>query len=136
MNRAISLFPIVKQVQAQTKEWKTISEHCVVNDVATLQGIGCLLANVLSVALRLLGLAGLVMIIYAAFNLLMSAGKSQKVEEAKNTITFAIIGIILALSAFIIVNLIANFTGVSVVKEFTIPSSEENWLLSTPTPTP
>ena len=136
MNRAISLFPIVKQVQAQTKEWQTISEHCVINDVATIQGVGCLLANVLSVVLRLLGLAGFVMIIYAAFNLLMSAGNSQKVEELKKTITFAVIGIIVALSAFIIVNLIANFTGVSLVKEFTIPSSEKNWVSPTPTPIP
>jgi len=136
MNRAISLFPIVKQVQAQTKEWQTISEYCVINDVATIQGVGCLLANVLSVVLRLLGLAGFVMIIYAAFNLLMSAGNSQKVEELKKTITFAVIGIIVALSAFIIVNLIANFTGVSLVKEFTIPSSEKNWVSPTPTPIP
>lgn len=134
MNRAISLFPIVKQVRAQTKEWQSISEHCVVDGVATIQGIGCLLANVLSVALRLLGLAGFVMIIYAAFNLLMSAGNSQKVEESKKTITFAIIGIILALSAFIIINLIASFTGVSLVKEFTIPSSQKDWFVPTPTP--
>ena len=75
MNRAISLFPIVKQVQAQTKEWQTISEHCVINDVATVQGVGCLLANVLSVVLRLLGITGFVMIVYAAFNLLMSRRK-------------------------------------------------------------
>lgn len=134
MNRTISLFPIVKQVQAQTKEWKTISEYCVVDDVATIQGIGCLLANVLSVVLRLLGIAGFVMIVYAAFNLLMSAGNSQKVEESKKTITFAVIGIIVALSAFIIINLIASFTGVSLVKEFTIPSSQKDWISPTPTP--
>lgn len=134
MNRTISLFPIVKQVQAQTKEWKTISEHCVIDDVATIQGIGCLLANVLSVVLRLLGIAGFVMIVYAAFNLLMSAGNSQKVEESKKTITFAVIGIIVALSAFIIINLIASFTGVSLVKEFTIPSSQKDWISPTPTP--
>jgi len=127
MNKTFSLFPIVKPVQAYTKQWQDISEYCVINDVATIQGIGCLLANILAVTLRLLGLAGFVMIIYAAFTMLLSAGKSQQVEKSKNTITFAIIGIILALSAFIIVNLIANFTGISLVKSLTIPSSEKQW---------
>lgn len=127
MNKPFSFFPIVKQAQAYTKEWQDISEYCVVNDVATIQGIGCLIANILAVTLRLLGLAGFVMIIYAAFTLLLSAGKSQQVEKSKNTITFAIIGIIMALSAFIIVNLIANFTGVSLIRTFTIPSSEKQW---------
>ncbi len=127
MNKSFSFFPIVKQAQAYTKEWQDISEYCVVNDVATIQGIGCLIANILAVTLRLLGLAGFVMIIYAAFTLLLSAGKSQQVEKSKNTITFAIIGIIMALSAFIIVNLIANFTGVSLIRTFTIPSSEKQW---------
>lgn len=127
MNKSFSFFPIVKQAQAYTKEWQDISEYCVVNDVATIQGIGCLIANILAVTLRLLGLAGFVMIIYAAFTLLLSAGKSQQVEKSKNTITFTIIGIIMALSAFIIVNLIANFTGVSLIRTFTIPSSEKQW---------
>jgi hypothetical protein len=68
------------------------------------------------------------MIIYSAFNLLLSAGKSQEVEKSQKTITFAIIGIILALSAFIIINIIASFTGIDLIKSFTIPGSQKNWL--------
>jgi threonine/homoserine/homoserine lactone efflux protein len=79
------------------------------------------------VVLTLIGIAGFVMIIYAAFNLLLSAGKSQEVEKSKNTITFAIIGLILALSAFIIINLISSFTGIDFIKSFVIPGSQKDW---------
>lgn len=130
---------IVKQVYAQeTKPWEEISQGCVSQDhinsatgevikVATIQGIGCLLANVLSVALTLLGIVGFIMIIYAAFNMMVMGGNSQATEKSKNTITFAIIGIILALSSFIILNLISEFTGVEIIKNFSIPGSGKNW---------
>lgn len=118
----------IEQAYAQeTKPWAEISEGCVNSDVATIQGIGCLLANVLSVALTLLGIVGFIMIIYAAFNMMVMGGNSQATEKSKNTITFAIIGIILALSSFIIVNLIAEFTGVELIKNFSLPGSGKNW---------
>jgi len=128
MNNNFSIFPIVKPVQAQTDHWVYINENCVKDGTATIQGIGCMLANVLSVVLTLIGMAGFVMIIYAAFTMLLSAGKSQQVEKSKNTITFAIIGIILALSAFIIINLLASFTGIDEIRTFLIPGSEKDWL--------
>ncbi len=118
---------IIKQAYAQTQEWTSISPGCVNAEVATIQGFGCLLANVLSVALTLLGIVGFVMIIYAAFNMMVMGGNSQATEKSKNTITFAVIGIILALSSFIIINLIADFTGVSTIKDFSIPGSGKNW---------
>lgn len=127
MNKNFFLFPLVKPVQAQTESWENINPNCVINGTATIQGIGCLLANVLSVVLTAIGLTGFVMIIYAAFIMLTSAGKSQQVEKSKNTITMAIVGIIIALSSFIIINLIANFTGISIFKTLTIPGSSTNW---------
>ena len=121
------MLPLVKPVQAQTESWEDINPNCVVDGTATIQGIGCLLANVLSVILTVIGLTGFVMIIYAAFIMLTSAGKSQQVEKSKNTITMAIVGIIIALSSFIIINLIANFTGISIFKTLTIPGSSTTW---------
>ena len=128
MNKILAALKIVKPVQAQTQDWEQINSGCVVDGVASIQGIGCLLANVLSVALTLLGLTGFVMIIYAAFNWMLSGGKSQEVEKSKNSITFAIIGIILALSAFIIINLLAEFTGIKLIKQFSIPGSKTDWM--------
>lgn len=90
-------------------------------DVATIQGLQCLVGNVLTVAIRVIGLAGFVMLIYASFRLLMAGSNSKATESAKNTLTFAIFGLVVALSAVIILNLIAAFTGVDIIKQFVIP---------------
>lgn len=115
------------QASSQPQPWEAINAGCVDSEVATIQGIGCLLANVLSVTLTVLGIAGFIMIIYAAFNMMIMGGNSQATEKSKNTITFAIVGIILALSSFIIVNLISSFTGIEAIKKFAIPGSGKNW---------
>ena len=127
MQHLLSNFSIVQPVQAQTQEWTAINQSCVVNGVASIQGIGCLLANVLSVALTILGIVGFVMIIYSGLSLMLSAGNSQAMEKSSKTLTFAVIGIVLALSSFIILNLISAFTGIDIIKQFSIPGSETQW---------
>ncbi len=96
-------------------------------EVATIQGFGCLLANVFSVAITVIGLAAFAMLLYGAFRYQLSGGNSKGVEDARKTITFALIGVVVALSAFIILNLIAQFTGVDEVTEFQIPTSDTNF---------
>ncbi|MCL4208730.1 hypothetical protein KJZ63_03835 [Patescibacteria group bacterium] len=91
-------------------------------DVATIQGLGCLIANVLSVAVTMIGLLAFVMFIAASFRYLVAGGNSKNVELAKGTMTYAIAGIVVALSAFIILNLITQFTGVD-VSRFVIPEA-------------
>lgn len=93
-------------------------------DVATLQGFQCLIANSFSVILTVIGLAGFVMFIFGAFQWMLSGNNSKGVDNARQAMTYAIIGIIVALSGFIIINLIAGFTGVSIIKQFSLPSSD------------
>lgn len=102
--------------------WK--DGYCVQQEVATIQGLSCLIANVLSVAITAIGLAGFVMILVGAFKYLVSGGNSKGAESAKNTLTYAVIGIVLALSSYIILRLISEFTGVETILKFVIPSSE------------
>jgi hypothetical protein len=111
--------------------WEQQNAGCVVNDVATIQGVGCLLSNVLNVAITFIGLAAFVMLIVGAFGYMLSGGNSKGTETARNTITFAIVGIVVALSAFIILNLISSFTGVDEVTQFEIPGSDEGFTNST-----
>lgn len=110
--------------QAQTSEW---TKKCVAGadgDVATIQGLECLIANVFSVILTLIGIAGFIMMFIGAFQWLVTAGSSKGVESARNTITYAVVGLVVALSAFIILNLIASFTGISTITRFIIPNSD------------
>lgn len=129
-----TLLAVASPVAAQTRAWEGVCVYSqqgidpatgamVRTDVATIQGLQCLIANVLSVAITLIGLAGFVMIIFGAFRYLLSGGNTKETEQARNTLTYSIIGLVVALSAFIILNLLANFTGVDSILNFRIPGS-------------
>lgn len=90
-------------------------------DVATIQGFQCLIANAFSVIITVIGLAGFVMFIFGAFQWMLSGNNSKGVDTARQSMTFAVIGIVVALSGFIIINLIAEFTGIDVIREFKLP---------------
>jgi hypothetical protein len=108
-------------LQATAGVWG--ADFCTHDGVATIQGLQCLIGNVLTVAVTGIGFAGFVMMIVASFHYLLSGGNSKGKETARNTITFAVIGVVVAVSAFIILNLIAAFTGVESILEFVIPDS-------------
>ncbi len=93
-------------------------------DVPTIQGFQCLIGNVLMVAVRLIGLVGFIMMIYGAFTYMLSGGSSKAADNAKNTLTFAVVGLVVALSAIIILNLLAAFTGINIITEFRIPQAD------------
>ena len=115
---------LVTPVFAQGPQpWQNLNPECVNDGVATIQGIACLITNVFSVAITMLGLVIFVMFLVGSFYYLLSGGNAQTVEKAKKTFTFAVVGLIVALSAFIILNLIAVFTGIDLITKFVIPSS-------------
>lgn len=90
------------------------------NGVLTIQGIEGIIFNILAVAVTGIGFAGFVMMIVGSFQYLMSGGNSKGVEGGKNTLTYAIVGLVVALSSWIILDFIARFTGVSAIKTFNI----------------
>lgn len=118
---------------AQTRAWEGA---CIrqredsagrVFEVATIQGLQCLLANVLSTFLTLVGIAAFVMVVASAFRIMLAGDKSQEMDKAKTAVTQAVIGLVVAISAFIILNLIAEFTGVKTILNFSIPESTKQW---------
>ncbi len=117
-------------VSAQTQDWSGVCVGSAENnagDVATIQGLECLIANVFTVFITLLGLAGFVMFLVAGVRWLTSGGNSKGIETARNTMTFAVVGLVVALSSFIVINLIADFTGVNVIRKFVIPGPNTQW---------
>jgi hypothetical protein len=115
---------VAQPVSAQQSEWRGACVGGPNMDVATIQGLECLIANVFTVFLTLLGLAGFVMFIIGSFYWLISGGNAKHVETARGTMTYAVAGIVLALSSFIILKLIADFTGVQTILEFRVPRSD------------
>lgn len=120
---------LAPSAQAQTAEWTGVCVDTVGGntDVATIQGIQCLVANILSIAVTGVGLAGFVMMIIGSFKYLLSGGNAKGTEAARGTITYAVVGLVVVLSAFIILNLIQAFTGISpdILLNFRIPESTE-----------
>ncbi len=132
LTSTILFLALASPVNAQnTQSWEELQSEfgneealCVSSEgVATIQGIMCLLANVLSVSLTVIGLAGFILMIVASLQWMLAGDNSQNVENARKTITFAIVGLIVALSSYMIINLLANFTGINLIKEFLIPPS-------------
>lgn len=115
---ALSFLTSASPVFAQTSSWTGVCISKTDTDVATLQGIQCLVANLLSTFLTLVGIAAFIMLIISSFRILFSGGNSQVMEKAKNSVTYAIIGLVVAVGAFVILNLIAEFTGVKTILEF------------------
>ncbi len=124
LTTAVALLALSAQpVFAQTAVWGGACVGGADKDVATIQGLECLFSNVFLVIIPLIGLAAFVMFLVGSFRWLTSGGDTKHTGQAKQTMTYAVIGIVVALSAFIILNLIANFTGVEKVTKFQIPRS-------------
>ncbi|MDD4271235.1 MAG: pilin [Patescibacteria group bacterium] len=58
--------------------------------------------TVISGALSILGVVFLILMVYAGYNWMMARGEEEKVTKAKETITRAIVGIIIVVAAYAI----------------------------------
>lgn len=95
------------------------------SDVPTIQGLECLVGNVLAVAVTLIGIVAFVMFLVGGFQYLTAGSNAKGVEQGRNSITFAIIGIVLALASIMILNIIARLTGVTTILKFSTQSETQ-----------
>ncbi len=117
------LFVFASPVHAQTTPWTSGLKACSygydgAKDVATIQGIECLVANVLSVAITFIGVSAFVMFLIGSFRYLTAGTNTKGVESGKNAISYAILGIVVALASFLILRFVAQFTSVTSILEF------------------
>ncbi|HSD98921.1 MAG TPA: hypothetical protein VLB73_04480 [Patescibacteria group bacterium] len=88
--------------------------NCTVNGVLTIPCIGPLFNRILGIALSFAGVVSLFLIIAAGITFITSGGGKQ-VEQAKNMLTYAIVGLVIVLLAIFIINLVAGATGVTCI---------------------
>lgn len=86
----------------------------VVNDVATIKGVEAIFYNFVTVSLALAGIILFIMLVTGGFKYLTAGGNEDQVESARQTLTYAFFGFILAVAALLILRLIEQFTGVQV----------------------
>lgn len=85
-------------------------------DVATIGSLGGLFENILGVALSLIGLTTFIMILVGGLKYLTSGGDPKQMEAAQSTLTYGIIGLVLAIGSWFILLAIQGFTGVEVTQ--------------------
>ncbi len=93
-------------------------ENCVENGVATLRCIPVVFQNIVNWALIFAGVAALFFVIYAGIKYIRSGGEEEKIKSARETLTYAIIGLVVILLSFAIINIISAVTGVGCIKQF------------------
>lgn len=82
------------------------------DQTSTLFGQSGIFRTITNVLLFILGAVSVIMIIIGGLRYVISGGNSTAVTAAKNTILYAIVGVIVALLAYAIVNFVlTSFTG-------------------------
>lgn len=69
-------------------------------------GLFAIIKNVINVLLYASGIIAIIMIIIGGINYTLSSGDNAKVASAKNTVLYAVVGLIVAAMAFAIVNFV------------------------------
>ncbi len=85
-------------------------------DVARLQDLEGVFGNVVNAVLGLAGIVLFIMLFLGGFSYITSGGDPKKVESARNTLTYAIGGMIFIALAYLILKFIETFTGVPVTE--------------------
>lgn len=76
-----------------------------------LIGVNGVFTKITNTILYAVGIISVIMLIYGGLRYITSGGDSKKVTDAKNTIMYAIIGLIIAILSYAIVNFVINAIG-------------------------
>lgn len=103
--------------------WDDIVKDCVIkgadgSQVATLRCLPAVFSNLVTAALVFSGVVAVFFIIFSGIKYITSAGDPKQVEGAKQTLTFAIIGLVVVLTSFLIINFIGYVTGATCINQF------------------
>ena len=69
---------------------------------------GDLIVNILQILLSLVGLVAVVFLVWGAFKYMASSGDEERVKAAKSTMINALIGLVIVLLSYAIVQAVAN----------------------------
>ena len=90
----------------------------------TSANLGSVIGGFITLGFVIVGLIALAFLVWGGLKWLLSQGEKQAVEEARNHIVAAIIGLIIIFLSYLIVNLVLGFitAGHVSLNNFTLPS--------------
>jgi len=92
-------------------------------EVATIQGFECIFKNIVRILTPIAGLAVFITFVAGAFQMITAGGEAKQIQKARKTLTFAILGLVIFVGIWFILNLIKTITGVDVTL-FQIPGPD------------
>ena len=88
---------------------------CDLNDLTKPASLACIpefLGNIINISAILAGVATIFFIVWGGIRFITSSGDPVKVEGAKKTITYAIVGFVIIVLSFVIIKVFSGITGV------------------------
>lgn len=121
------VFFIAADALAATGEVKdsAIIPQCLLsNDIKSMKSAGCdnvnifiwLAINVGTYIFTFIGALALLFFVYGGFMLIMSQGKADKIKQGTGAMTAAVIGLIIAFSAYALINFLGTTIGLKADK--------------------
>ncbi len=74
----------------------------------SIDGDNGLVKTVVNVLLWAVGILSVIMIIFSGFRYITSAGDASKTKSAQSALTYSVVGLIVAIMAYAIVNMVIN----------------------------
>jgi hypothetical protein len=90
-------------------------------DVPTIQCVVPLFSNIVKAVLQIAGVILFIMFVIAGFNFLLSGGDPKRLQQARSTLTYAIMGLVVIVLSYLFIQLISTITGVQGLNQFNIP---------------
>jgi len=88
--------------------------YAIANDPARLSDVVGIIRNIISILAPAAAIAFFIVILVGGYQFLTSGGDPKATGQARNTLTYGIIGVILVVAAWLILTVIKNITGVDV----------------------
>ena len=88
----------------------------------SIDGDNGLIKTVVNILLWAVGILSVIMIIFSGFRYITSAGDAAKTKSAQSTLTYAVVGLIVAILAWAIVNMVLDRIGVKTSSNTTYSS--------------
>lgn len=107
----MNLIPVA---HAAVSNWEAAG--CSKDGIATINGITCVIENLLSPVPSLIALAAVFMIILSGIRIVMAGDNPKALAAAWSTFAWAVGGLILLAVAWLIIVAIENFTGAPVTQ--------------------
>ena len=106
----VSMIMMVGTVQAATGVDEALGQVKTSGSLSKKK-VGDVVKIVVDTMLYIIGIISVVMIIFGGIKYATSAGDSNKVTSAKNTLAYAIVGLLIAVFAFALVNWVLTGVG-------------------------